>query len=122
MISIHAPTRGATHKAKNGGSQQDFNPRSHERSDRDTVILSLLSQNFNPRSHERSDVWRGGSCRGGRDFNPRSHERSDFLLNKDSKDNIISIHAPTRGATEILLARSLKSMISIHAPTRGATQ
>ena len=34
----------------------------------------------------------------------------------------ISIHAPTRGATNILLPSEYIFVISIHAPTRGATQ
>ena len=33
----------------------------------------------------------------------------------------ISIHAPTRGATERMLLMSVILSISIHAPTRGAT-
>ena len=33
----------------------------------------------------------------------------------------ISIHAPTRGATYNLLSTALSVIISIHAPTRGAT-
>ena len=34
---------------------------------------------------------------------------------------VISIHAPTRGATTLLNHVSYFSSISIHAPTRGAT-
>ena len=34
---------------------------------------------------------------------------------------IISIHAPTRGATEVIATYSPDTIISIHAPTRGAT-
>ena len=35
---------------------------------------------------------------------------------------LISIHAPTRGATLLLLAPDdIPAIISIHAPTRGAT-
>ena len=34
---------------------------------------------------------------------------------------LISIHAPTRGATGYKCIISLKHKISIHAPTRGAT-
>ena len=34
---------------------------------------------------------------------------------------VISIHAPTKGATIIFLKPSLTSYISIHAPTKGAT-
>ena len=35
-------------------------------------------------------------------FNPRSHERSDFNNWVGILLNMISIHAPTRGATAIL--------------------
>ena len=34
---------------------------------------------------------------------------------------MISIHAPTRGATDKLIAKGVPDKISIHAPTRGAT-
>ena len=122
LISIHAPTRGATKILQYRiavllfqstlpreerlkvtvlyHSQKDFNPRSHERSDRykeyekffDNKIsihaptrgaTNRLVKNckltiyFNPRSHERSDTskyYKGGV---NMNFNPRSHERSD---------------------------------------------
>ena len=35
--------------------------------------------------------------------------------------NRLSIHAPTRGATDSIVASTLVSLLSIHAPTRGAT-
>ena len=55
-------------------------------------------------------------------FNPRSHERSDIVLDGDmDMDTVISIHAPTRGATTIGCGIISPSLISIHAPTRGAT-
>jgi hypothetical protein len=34
---------------------------------------------------------------------------------------IVSIHAPARGATTYKLANGRKSFVSIHAPARGAT-
>ena len=56
VISIHAPTRGATSlKATEYKLSIDFNPRSHERSDSISTSRTKLLQNFNPRSHERSD-------------------------------------------------------------------
>ena len=56
----------------------DFNPRSHEGSDRVRVLLLChLLQNFNPRSHEGSDFYTG--------YNDRRY--------------LISTRAPTRGAT-----------------------
>ena len=57
-----------------------------------------------------------------RNFNPRSHERSDGDVNKiDCGGSVISIHAPTRGATVFRRAERNSCRISIHAPTRGAT-
>ena len=35
---------------------------------------------------------------------------------------LISIHAPTRGATNYLVGVFMQLQISIHAPTRGATK
>ena len=37
------------------------------------------------------------------------------------KDGVISIHAPTRGATTCIASTDKITVISIHAPTRGAT-
>ena len=56
QISIHAPTRGAT-RLKAGGVRKwkDFNPRSHEGSDKEIIQVLTLTCNFNPRSHEGSD-------------------------------------------------------------------
>ena len=82
----------------------------------------LTLQNFNPRSHERSDsVWNSALYyiqkfqstlpREERPFptdfvtafmpyfNPRSHERSDTTGGSSTLTRAISIHAPTRGAT-----------------------
>ena len=123
----------------------DFNPRSHKGSDVIYYPAPRDKGNFNPRSHKGSDsklaVFLRPSCifqstlpQGER---PCTHE--EFL-----KRYVISIHAPTRGATfvpfgslqltrsfqstlpqgERRVAKALQSIftgISIHAPTRGAT-
>ena len=101
IISIHAPTRGATIlRIYRASIIIDFNPRSHERSDLTTHHFDKYSLNFNPRSHERSDHI--------------SFFDSLHLLP-------ISIHAPTRGATSVFFSFCAFLLISIHAPTRGAT-
>ena len=115
-ISIHAPTRGATDKALSKAREtlfqstlpreerliddkgifagKDFNPRSHERSDRTRRNDRTAESNFNPRSHERSDSTVRTADNSQCYFNPRSHERSDsniaqkiclFLYNTDNK-------------------------------------
>ena len=62
----------------------NFNPRSHEGSDSPSTRLSASRKNFNPRSHEGSDD---------------RHGPFDVL-------RVISIHAPTRGATIRIAARA----------------
>ena len=123
MISIHAPTRGATFSA---------------------ALRRSKPLNFNPRSHEGSDNIFYADKPSELYFNPRSHEGSDVYLQITCKLPIISIHAPTRGATKVIdyNAQRLanfnprshegsdsgyyhqgdRSCISIHAPTRGATR
>ncbi len=55
------------------------------------------------------------------DFNPRSHKGSDGIITVIQIGRVISIHAPTRGATCFPLISLSSLSISIHAPTRGAT-
>ena len=122
-ISIHAPAKGATelhdrHHAECG----HFNPRSREGSDRVKVVRqrhvtgisihapvkgataqggnpALPALNFNPRSREGSDN-SGYVRRMNRIyFNPRSREGSDRSILNTTLHNIISIHAPAKGAT-----------------------
>ena len=100
---------------------------------------------FNPRSYKRSDVCQTSPEAGLNNFNPRSYKRSDrmniftrvkgfvifqsTLLQEERhiiKTTIwgkllISIHAPTRGATCNRDISVFIFIISIHAPTRGAT-
>ena len=99
---------------------------------------------FNPRSDERSDDVYKNVCVTNFYFNPRSDERSDYnILMTYFALFIISIHAPTNGATcplirplthkvfQSTLRRTerrnchiylpLINDISIHAPTNGAT-
>ena len=61
-----------------------------------------IRKNFNPRSHEGSDAGVENCCSLCKYFNPRSHEGSDLYAEKcELKHKIISILAPTRGATTI---------------------
>ena len=101
FISIHAPTRGATQGVIDLHSGlYDFNPRSHERSDKEHGVIEADHENFNPRSHERSDCKCSTINAISTYFNPRSHERSDAENETEIAVLKISIHAPTRGATQ----------------------
>ena len=45
-----------------------------------------------------------------------------MIFRKIDENRKVSIHAPTRGATEIQNANDWSFEVSIHAPTRGATK
>ena len=125
---------------------KDFNPRTHEGCDCQRQQERLQIPDFNPRTHEGCDLlilvlWQRVIIH----FNPRTHEGCDhfaflslflpiafqsthprgvrlveYLYHLPQDD--ISIHAPTRGATGVVLIILSPLVISIHAPTRGATQ
>ena len=101
IISIHAPTRGATPCRQKKSSMQ--------------IFQSTLPRGERPSAERLGGVlW---------DFNPRSHEGSDLLWSGyRTKLRDISIHAPTRGATPTGINLDRRCRISIHAPTRGATR
>ena len=93
-VSIHAPTRGATvHVDKHalGSKFQSTHPRGVRHNSNN---LSWLNNSFNPRTHEGCDSYR--------------------ILAQDS--TIVSIHAPTRGAT----AYSAKYRILIYKSSHFA--
>ena len=121
-VSIHAPTWGATHRCLYIGgiskfqstlphgerprqsfpiwySFRSFNPRSHMGSDGCQHILIVNGHRFNPRSHMGSDTPHAGLPRPISSFNPRSHMGSDRGKSTTQYTVIVSIHAPTWGAT-----------------------
>ena len=121
VVSIHAPTRGATalnilirdrdqfqstlprgeRQARHGNADGDvcFNPRSHEGSDHPHTRMPLkpVFQSTLPRGERRNAATGAKSSR--RSFNPRSHEGSDARVGVTCNRAQVSIHAPTRGAT-----------------------
>ena len=54
-------------------------------------------------------------------FNPRTHVGCDEYQSRITHRNLISIHAPTWGATFFHISLIPDCFISIHAPTWGAT-
>ena len=56
-------------------------------------------------------------------FNPRAHAgRDPGRQQLDQQHSVVSIHAPTRGATGAPCGSPTSAGVSIHAPTRGATR
>ena len=102
IISIHAPTRGATTMKRFQKMKILFQSTLPREERRCCCSGCSFCCYFNPRSHERSDVIFVSQEVNNSYFNPRSHERSDGLLLCEHHHSTISIHAPTRGATAIL--------------------
>ena len=104
------------------GDLSNFNPRSHEGSDAAESAGAATLQLFQstlPRG-ERPDPM--GAITTGLTFQstlPRGERQSWYRMCAGA--DRISIHAPTRGATQIIVIRCHVIVISIHAPTRGAT-
>ena len=125
-VSIHAPTRGATSK-NNRQDEESLFQSTHPRGVRQTRIKTLQEDNqfqsthprgvrpaivpksgyfqgFNPRTHEGCDF----STKEGQStpccFNPRTHEGCDRIDFVDKPTRLVSIHAPTRGATVTIIS------------------
>ena len=86
-VSIHAPTRGATKMVCRVDYRGCFNPRTHEGCDSGDAMPDIKAIGFNPRTHEGCD---------------RDNRIGNHLA-------VVSIHAPTRGATEL----SWKQLIAL---------
>ena len=76
---------------------------------------------FNPRTHTGCDSAPNTLVYGFNGFNPRTHTGCDDLLFRYGVLVLVSIHAPTRGATDFPVFTYSSIPVSIHAPTRGAT-
>ena len=106
IISIHAPTRGATkqYRAKTNVNAkfQSTLPRGERRRATEKSEVNKVFQSTLPRGerHKRPLFF---VCEA--NFNPRSHEGSDQTLSSVRCSPQISIHAPTRGATVGIIDR-----------------
>ena len=76
---------------------------------------------FNPRTHTGCDTSPKNNGSYYDCFNPRTHTGCDFIRSVKHLIVRVSIHAPTRGATNKVQNEVKKANVSIHAPTRGAT-
>ena len=120
-ISIHAPAKGATPRSYHVTSiSSDFNPRSREGSDAFVNVIALQHiPDFNPRSREGSDKKGQAENVCPFYFNPRSREGSDKHLPLRHCKRYISIHAPAKGATELVaIAGSMDTLFQSTLPRR----
>ena len=141
IVSIHAPTRGATFQLLAHQQLKSFNPRAHERRDNQTdrqhiankvsihaptrgatLVVTRLPhikqfQSTRPREARLPPQVKIKpiEC-----FNPRAHERRDFSSANNGAIFMFQSTRP-REARHQKFLRVEVDFVSIHAPTRGAT-
>ena len=100
-VSIHAPARGATRVVLEGSSNDFVSIHAPARGATDGNWFRWTSDgSFNPRAREGRDplvslcVCDSNPC-----FNPRAREGRDFADSRKCQQQVVSIHAPARGAT-----------------------
>ena len=129
----------------NSADQAGFNSRTREGCDVDGTEAPQKPYSFNSRTREGCDWGSRGASRRGRRFNSRTREGCDVGDIGLRESDVVSIHAPGRGATEAtqpwelaprrfqfthpggvrqlaVLDRVGRLGVSIHAPGRGATR
>ena len=122
FLSIHAPTRGATANTKAQAETLNFQSTLLQEERRHCQKVRLLSAVFQSTllQEERHPT---------RTPHTNPHILSIHAPTRGatlcsgiySPGVILSIHAPTRGATFCKISLPVHSKLSIHAPTRGAT-
>ncbi len=84
--------------------------------------MTLPNICFNPRTHTGCDNSYYSQYLGGKSFQSTHPHGVRPLFVAPVCFLIVSIHAPTRGATRIHTDLTMDIKVSIHAPTRGATR
>ena len=122
QVSIHAPARGATHNNKQQTITTGVSIHAPARGATLWRFYGVThSRGFNPRAREGRDFRFLSKnicyiC-----FNPRAREGRDDVIFRPRDGDIVSIHAPARGATAVVRRLLRLFQVSIHAPARGAT-
>ena len=100
LVSIHAPTKGATLI---------------------TGVCIFLDefQSTLPRRERLPSLFSFSSASWFQSTLPRRERRFSIIFQRLKIR--VSIHAPTKGATKTLILAELDRLVSIHAPTKGAT-
>ena len=99
-----------------------FNPRSYERSDRnvlDSIVEASMFQSTLLRKERLPKPIKSFSCEM---FQSTLLRKERLFTHKNLEIFLeVSIHAPTKGATDFLPYLGHWECFSIHAPTKGAT-
>ena len=102
-----------------GNYLSGFNPRARAGRDQHSKIHPSRSQRFNPRARAGRDNCQWLEVPPRRRFNPRARAGRDQANRRNNDINIVSIHAPARGATLCGLDEGCGKMFQSTRP-RGA--
>jgi len=119
LVSIHAPARGATNAHPSAvGQCPRFNPRTRTGCDTEAEIRKYREFSFNPRTRTGCDDYSFIEIDNRKGFNPRTRTGCDVRLVRFLWGlSHVSIHAPARGAT-LLIIISIPFNISFNPRTR----
>ena len=121
QVSIHAPTRGATLTLKYVSIPLEFQS-THPRGVRRPLrVASVATFCFNPRTHEGCDCAAKPQSRIVTCFNPRTHEGCDTIFKLQMVSRTCFNPRTHEGCDSLWRHSKLERQVSIHAPTRGAT-
>ena len=124
LVSIHAPTRGATVLSRSGiRPMVSFNPRTHTGCDLGNTHKRFgycVSIHAPTRGATKPKTFRYFVPRG---FNPRTHTGCDLRISRHRPSTVLSFQSThPHGVRRYVIRRILRrAVVSIHAPTRGAT-
>jgi len=121
MVSIHAPTRGATYRYVCTLANDCFNPRTHTGCDYNSCRIMTDFVSFNPRTHTGCDKCKNRRGKDTNCFNPRTHTGCDTNLPRCRKDKQCFNPRTHTGCDNAITDLADGLTVSIHAPTRGAT-
>ena len=116
------------HKGRHAGIddpteyEECFNPRPYTRGDYQSPLhgTSLSRFQSTPLHKGRQISALSQYCCVGFQSTPL-HKGRHYLPEPGTTINVVSIHAPTQGATFVVVGRPVVEDVSIHAPTQGAT-
>ena len=122
-VSIHAPTWGATSSnPPSHTGEACFNPRTHMGCDTIRAARSVPTSCFNPRTHMWCDKNRRHDQKLGTCFNPRTHMWCDKNRRHDQKLGTCFNPRTHMGCDLPEYPQNNYIIVSIHAPTWGATR
>ena len=85
------------------------------------LMLLSVSVCFNPHTYMRCDFFVAKTLDSLISFNPHTYMRCDRDFVGNFRQDLVSIHTPTWGVTEVWLCTRLVQNVSIHTPTWGVT-